>query len=87
MKGCWTPSNRNIVFSLLDSYERFQSVRKNLTAEALKPVKVDAPPATPPVSRSVATPPVSRSDALNCSVCLLSSHDESTKRRSVDKSP
>ena len=69
VKGCWTPSNRNIVFSLLDSYERFQSVRKNLTAEALKPVKVDAPPATPPVSSS---------GALNCSVCLLSSHDEST---------
>ena len=41
MKGSWTPSNRNVALSLYDGYTKAQTIRKCLSAEALKAFKVD----------------------------------------------
>ena len=44
----WTPSNRNIMFHLLDIYNKSQVLQKSLASDALKGFKVDM--ATPSVS-------------------------------------
>lgn len=49
LKGAWTPTNRNIAFSLHDGYSKAQTLKKNLSSDALKGFKVDSTQ-TPAVS-------------------------------------
>lgn len=41
MKGAWTKHNRNVLIGLYDSYQKAQSLRRNLAADALKAFKVE----------------------------------------------
>ena len=42
LKGEWSPSNRNVAFSLYDGYSKAQTLKKNLSSDALKGFKVDS---------------------------------------------
>ncbi|XP_052074223.1 protein KIAA0100-like isoform X2 [Mytilus californianus] len=41
MKGAWNKSNNIVLIGLYDSYQKAQSLRRNLSSDALKVVKVD----------------------------------------------
>uniref|UniRef100_A0A0L8HRK1 Uncharacterized protein n=1 Tax=Octopus bimaculoides TaxID=37653 RepID=A0A0L8HRK1_OCTBM len=41
MKGAWTRSNRTVLLGLYDSYIKAQSLKRNLSSEALKGFKLD----------------------------------------------
>ncbi|KAK3084827.1 hypothetical protein FSP39_019738 [Pinctada imbricata] len=41
MKGAWTKHNRNVLLGLYDSYQKAQSLKRNLSADALKGFKID----------------------------------------------
>ena len=42
LKASWTPSNRDVVLTLYDGYNRAADIRKNLSSEALKGFKVES---------------------------------------------
>ena len=39
LKGAWTKNNRNVVFSLYDSFYKIQQLKKNLSKDSLKEFK------------------------------------------------
>ncbi|XP_033731035.1 protein KIAA0100-like, partial [Pecten maximus] len=41
LKGAWTKHNRTVLLGVLDSYTKAQSLKRNLSADALKKFKVD----------------------------------------------
>ncbi|XP_065157345.1 LOW QUALITY PROTEIN: protein hobbit [Atheta coriaria] len=49
LKGAWTQSNRNVVFSLFDTFMKNKQMKKNLSTEVLKAVRKD--PTTTPLKR------------------------------------
>lgn len=44
LKGAWTKHNRDVVFNLFDSYMKAKILKRNLSTEALKGIKVDPQP-------------------------------------------
>lgn len=42
LKASWTPSNRNVAFSLYDGYLKSQMLKTNLLSDTLKGFKVEA---------------------------------------------
>lgn len=53
LKGAWTPSNRDVVFALFESFVKNQQLKKNLSTAALKSFRAsDASSSTPLKSRS-----------------------------------
>ena len=41
VRGSWTTLNREVVYSLFDSYDRYENIRKSLSTDVIKPIKVD----------------------------------------------
>ncbi len=49
LKGAWTCSNRNVAFRLYDGYAKAQELKRNLSSDALKALKLDSTGQTPAV--------------------------------------
>ncbi|UYV61491.1 KIAA0100 [Cordylochernes scorpioides] len=43
LKGAWTESNRDVIFSLYDTYNKNKTLKKNLATDALKALRVENP--------------------------------------------
>lgn len=52
LKGAWTPSNRDIIFALYDSFRKTQQLKKNLSTASLKGFRCPESSSTPIKTRS-----------------------------------
>ncbi|KAK6192150.1 hypothetical protein SNE40_003678 [Patella caerulea] len=91
MKGSWTKKNRLVLIGIYDSYQKAQSLRRNLSSEALKGFKIEGKDhgnskttsmsslvSGPPGSPVVATSPLSKlqtGHALSMLMKLVSESD------------
>ncbi|KAG1677164.1 Protein KIAA0100 [Nymphon striatum] len=53
LQGSWTLKNRNLIFALIDAYQKTQLLKRNLSTEALKSVKMEHYSVTPVKLRSL----------------------------------
>lgn len=62
LRASWTPTNRTVAFGLYDGYKKAAVLKRNLSTEALKGLKIDTnlqskkPKRPPPPPPTVSTP-------------------------------
>nr|XP_020476368.1 protein KIAA0100 homolog isoform X3 [Monopterus albus] len=52
LRASWTTTNRNIAFGLYDGYKKAAVLKRNLSTEALKGLRIDTQPQTKKIKRS-----------------------------------
>jgi len=52
LRASWTTPNRNIAFGLYDGYKKASVLKRNLSTEALKGLRIDTQPHTKKLKRS-----------------------------------
>lgn len=76
LRASWTPTNRNIAFGLYDGYKKAAVLKRNLSTEALKGLRIDTQlqakklkrtgstysPSTVPSTPTITLPSTSRAD-------------------------
>ncbi|GCC17324.1 hypothetical protein chiPu_0020532, partial [Chiloscyllium punctatum] len=72
LRASWTPTNRNVAFGLYDGYKKAAVLKRNLSTEALKGLKVDTDLQTKKPKRSPLVMPV------------LKPEDEKPERKSLE---
>ncbi|ESO97897.1 hypothetical protein LOTGIDRAFT_228425 [Lottia gigantea] len=92
MRGSWTKKNRTVLIGIYDSYQKAQSLRRNLSSEALKGFKVEGKDqgnkatsmsslvSGPPGSPVVATSPLSKLQAGHALSMLMKLVSESDSK-------
>lgn len=85
LKGAWTPSNRDIILALYDSFRKTQQLKKNLSTAALKGFR--CPESSTPIktrSRSIENqvPPGSPIQASNNTIVMQETPSPLTKLQS-----
>lgn len=66
LRGSWTLKNRNLIFALIEAYQKSQLLKRNLSTEALKSVKVDHYLITPVVRELILF-----SVGVVCMICTI----------------
>lgn len=57
LRASWTTTNRNIAFGLYDGYKKASVLKRNLSTEALKGLRIDTQLQTKKLKRSPTTAP------------------------------
>ncbi|XP_018603767.1 protein KIAA0100-like isoform X1 [Scleropages formosus] len=55
LRASWTPTNRNIAFGLYDGYKKAAVLKRNLSTEALKGLRIDTQAPTKKLKRSMSS--------------------------------
>ncbi|XP_041053496.1 protein KIAA0100-like isoform X1 [Carcharodon carcharias] len=72
LRASWTPTNRNVAFGLYDGYKKAAVLKRNLSTEALKGLKVDTDLQTKKPKRSSLVTPIPKPE------------DEKPERKSLE---
>lgn len=55
LRASWTPTNRNIAFGLYDGYKKAAVLKRNLSTEALKGLRIDTQLQAKKLKRAMST--------------------------------
>lgn len=56
LKAAWTKDNRDVVIGIFDAFVNSLQLKRNLSTEALKPIRIESQSVQPPLSQTGSTP-------------------------------